>query len=182
MSNPLSDLVALIKVAKWAKEFSSLLYDFSTDASGTAWGEVQGFANQAMNFAHAVSAAHISLRRNCRDHPASQVLAYLSQDHVAAGITAQCKIVRGRLVAAVSRLDALMSGKSRILAFVKWSYHKGPILSILTDMEILKSTLNLLLTTIMVEMLGSQMRNESPADKDGEKSSKEKEEEISDDM
>ena len=149
-----ASLAALIQLAGYAREFGSALYRFSKDAGMAMW-EIQNFANNARAFSHMVLAADVSLRKFCREHSNSAVLAYIARHRILDVIAEQSNVVRIDLMNAMERLKSRSGSRFPMVAYIKWTFQKNSILALFPAMESIKVDLQLMILIAMLETINT---------------------------
>lgn len=142
-------LAAALQLSSFAIKFAKALYQLAADA-GAAASEVERFANQVKIFSAAVTVAHRTLSNFCAENPKSPLVIFISSRRVLADIGTEASIVRRRLRRIRDKVMGMRS-RSAVWAYIKWSFKKSSILNLHPEMEGVKTSLDLLISTAYLE-------------------------------
>ncbi|KAM5346092.1 hypothetical protein ACJ41O_009097 [Fusarium nematophilum] len=147
-----ASLAARIQLAQHAGKFGAALYRFSKNA-GTVMEEIQNFANSAGSFSQLVFTSEVSLRKHCREHSSSDVLAYIARYGVLDGVAQQSDDARRGLINTVERLRSDFRSRFAVVVFIKWTYHKDLTLALFPATESIKVGLQVIFSIATLETM-----------------------------
>jgi hypothetical protein len=152
-------LAAALQLSSCAKKFATALYRFADDA-GTAGLEVERFANQVRSFSETVTVAHGTLSHFCSENPRSPVVVYISSNDVLKNIGTEAMAVQAHLRQIQHQVVGLRSSVT-LWASVKWSFKKSSILELSPEMESVKTSLILVITTAHFEVAMARYKDDA---------------------
>lgn len=150
-------LAAVLQLAEYGRHFSKVLYRFARNAS-TAREDVRRFASQVRTFADTIDLAQVSLDRHISAYADSPIIAYISTRAVLHNIAQQALQIFGRFQDSRDLVRS-MDSDFGLWARFKWSLRKATVLELFPEMENVKTSLLLLMTTAQLESLTLSRKN-----------------------
>ena len=144
-------LAAVLQLAEYGRHFSKVLYRFSRNAS-TAKEDVKRFASQVQTFSDTIDLAQVSLDRHFAAYAESPIIAYISRRPVLHNIAQQALQIFDRFQNSRDLVRTIDSGFG-FWASIKWSLRKTTVLELFPEMETVKSSLLMLMSTAHLESL-----------------------------
>ncbi|KAL2195256.1 hypothetical protein P885DRAFT_62492 [Corynascus similis CBS 632.67] len=155
-------IAAIIQLAGCGKKLARVLHRFSRDVMD-ARDSVQRFANQVGIFSAVIEAAQQTISWYCRDNPESLLVTYINSSGLLASINLEAGIVRQHLR---DIRNQVLHMKSTFVfwASIMWGIKKSSFKEVLPEMESIKTSLILLLSTTRLESLISTLEadNQTP--------------------
>lgn len=161
-----ASLAGIIQLADYGIKFARVLSSLSRQI-GTTFEEIEQFGLEVRSFSSLVLLAQTSLRHHCSEHDESPILAYIADNSILDGISRESDIVK-RHVRDARRRVAAINSNTRILAVAKWTFHKKSILELSPEMEKIKSSISVILSTVQVELAALSLTR-LPADATAER-------------
>ncbi len=146
-------LAAVTQLCGTALTVANVAHRFARNAGGAS-AEVKRFADQVRIFADGVRIAELSLRNYCTDtkNQESPLVLFVCSRHLLDLIGDEAKVVQQRLRIIRDQIKGL--GSSSILwAAIKWTWKRPSILGLVPEMESIKSSLNLMVVSSMLDEL-----------------------------
>ncbi|KAK1676134.1 hypothetical protein BDP55DRAFT_661856 [Colletotrichum godetiae] len=159
---------ALIQLVEYGKKFAKALYLFS-EQSGSQRKEVQRYAFQAQDFSDCINITQFALEQHFDKYTESPVLRHILSQGILRRLLNWSELIEWRLRKATKHVRTRLSGGNAVLNFFKWWYQKDCILDLFPEMECVKTSLLLLMSTTQLEVL-SMERNDSHSDSEKVKS------------
>ncbi len=144
-------LAVIVQLAEYGMKFSKIMIQFSHQV-GSAYDEIENFALQVQMFSQVIGLARVTLLDHCSEVRESKVIRDIGKNQVLDGLAEQSRNVEKRLRVARRRVLAMKS-KCRPLTVLKWILGKEYILKLSPDMESVKSTVDLLLSMVLLEKI-----------------------------
>jgi hypothetical protein len=154
MMDPLSltaSLVAIGGAAAAAFQIATSLRDVA-QAVKEAAEDIENFSIDVRSFALVAQLGHDSLERHQKRSPMSLVLQYIKSHNVIEELAKQSQRTKGRLEKAWKPTDKLES-RVEMINKLRWVMKKKVIQSLKPEMESLKTSLQVVMSSIMMEFL-----------------------------
>lgn len=154
MADPLSltaSIIAIGGAAVAALKISIALCDIARNVNEAA-DDIENFSLDVRSFALVVQLGHDSLERHQRRSPLSHVLQYIESNNVIEQLAKQSERTKDRLEKAWKSTDSLEGGVKLVNKF-RWMLKKEEIRGLKPEMESLKTSLQVVMSSIMMEFL-----------------------------
>jgi len=152
-----ASIIAIGQAAEKAFKVADSLYRTARRVQ-TAKDDISGFALKVTNFATAVDAVHISLKYHTSgEDMKSPVLEFIAEHDTLKKLAAQSR----RVTDAIRKLRGPikeLEGELSVWKRLKWVMQKKEILALDPEMESVKSSLQLVLSVVMLEVLLSKIQ------------------------
>ncbi len=146
-------VAALIQLSEAGGWFVRGLFRFAKHA-GAAGVEVQRFGHQVRSSANSIEVALITLNRYCATHPTSAVVVYISTNDVLTNINKGAELVLDHIESIIIQVYSMRS-RSVFWTKMKWSFKKFSILELCPEIEMVKTSLTLLMIAVQIEASAS---------------------------
>jgi hypothetical protein len=161
MADPLSlaaSIVAIGGAAATALKISIALCDAARTVREAA-DDIESFSLDVRSFALVAQLGHDSLERHQRRSPLSHVLQYIESHNVIEQLAKQSERTKDRLEKAWKSANTLESSGKLVTKF-RWMMKKGQIQGLKPEMESLKTSLQVVMSSIMMEFLQQKENSE----------------------
>ncbi|KAK4246726.1 hypothetical protein C7999DRAFT_15161 [Corynascus novoguineensis] len=160
-------IAAIVQLAACGKKLARALHRFSRDVVD-ARADVRRFENQVSIFCAVIEAAQQTIFRYCRENPESLLVTYINRSGVLDLINLEAGIVRRHLLDI--RVQVLgMKSTFVFWASIKWGIKKSSFKEVVPEMESIKASLILLVSTTQLEPLCLRLNHASEPDQDLER-------------
>jgi len=155
-------IAAIVQLAGCGKKLARVLHSFSRDVVDARAG-VRRFENQVRIFCAVIEAAQQTIFRYCKDNPESLLVTYINSSGLLASINLEAGIVRQHLR---DIRNQVLEMKSTFVfwARIMWGIKKSSFKEVLPEMESIKTSLILLVSTTRLESLSLRLNHASEPD------------------
>ncbi|KAK1961658.1 hypothetical protein LY78DRAFT_721599 [Colletotrichum sublineola] len=129
--------------------------------AGISKADVERCANHLRTFSLAVRMAHETLREYSEDSSASSVFDFISSKQVLRAISIDSNSLKTCLSLAIKRFRNVSKDGLTPVAFIKWWLHKDAIITLFPEMERIKTSLTLIIVTIQLKLVFTNIEKAS---------------------
>jgi hypothetical protein len=155
IAGSLATVLQLVSSCSW---FAKELYLLAQGASMVR-GNVELSAIRVQSFYATTGTARASLQRYLEDNADSLWVRHLGKHRVLEALAQESELVNRRVKAAKARVLSMRS-KSSLWMSIQWMMQRSSIMNVYSDMEYIKSSMNLLATIAILQTMQAASKKE----------------------